>query len=62
MPRVLCTRKPDLDNLAKSVLDACSGICWVDDRLIAILEQEKWIAAGGELPCVCVEIRAIQDD
>lgn len=26
--------KPDLDNLEKAVMDALTGVCWVDDRLI----------------------------
>jgi len=31
------TCKPDLDNIAKAVGDACNGVVWVDDKQIASL-------------------------
>lgn len=33
--------KPDLDNIAKSVIDACNGIIWKDDNLICSLTVKK---------------------
>ena len=35
------TTKPDLDNLAKTVLDACNGILWADDAQIVRLTLTK---------------------
>lgn len=35
------TVKPDVDNLAKAVLDAANGILWVDDAQICRLTVEK---------------------
>jgi Holliday junction resolvase RusA-like endonuclease len=35
------TNRPDVDNLAKSVLDALNGIAWVDDSQIVKLSAEK---------------------
>lgn len=35
------TVKPDLDNLAKAVLDAANGILWEDDAQICQLTVEK---------------------
>ena len=32
-PKKMIT-KPDLDNLEKAVMDALTGVCWEDDRLI----------------------------
>ena len=29
--------KPDLDNVAKAVLDACNGICYLDDKQVVRL-------------------------
>lgn len=34
-------KKPDADNLAKSVLDALNGVAWVDDSQIVRLKAEK---------------------
>ena len=33
--------KPDIDNIAKAVLDACNGITFTDDSLVSRLEIEK---------------------
>lgn len=33
--------KPDLDNVAKAVLDACNGIAYVDDRQVTRLTVTK---------------------
>lgn len=34
--------KPDIDNLAKSVLDALNGVAWADDNQIIGLEVRKF--------------------
>lgn len=36
------TKKPDIDNLAKAVLDALNGIAFFDDGQIVKLELEKF--------------------
>ena len=35
------TKKPDLDNLVKSVLDGLNGIAYVDDNQIIDIEARK---------------------
>lgn len=35
------TGRPDIDNLAKMVTDACNGVFWVDDSQIASLVTVK---------------------
>lgn len=35
------TKKPDLDNMEKAVLDSCTGICWNDDKQVAGLLSFK---------------------
>lgn len=36
-------RAPDLDNVAKAVLDACNGVLWDDDRQVAsLLVRRVW--------------------
>jgi len=52
MPRLPHAKKPDIDNLQKSLFDALTGIVWYDDAQICTLVCEKWIAAGDEQPRV----------
>ena len=56
MPRVRHIKKPDADNLAKSVLDALNGLVWVDDCQVCECVLTKWIAAGDEQPHVLVRV------
>jgi Holliday junction resolvase RusA-like endonuclease len=44
------TKRGDADNIAKAVLDACTGLLWHDDAQVASLSVEKLIAAQGEPP------------
>ena len=36
------TKRPDIDNLSKSVLDALNGVAWEDDSQIIRLTAEKF--------------------
>lgn len=58
MNRRWCSRKPDLDNLVKSLKDAITqaGI-WRDDSLVVWENTQKLIAAGDESPHVYVRIQ-----
>jgi Holliday junction resolvase RusA-like endonuclease len=47
-------KKPDVDNLAKSVLDAMNGVVYVDDCKIVRLTIEK---KYSKLPFVSISIR-----
>lgn len=51
MPQVWHVQKPDVDNLAKAVLDALTTIgLWHDDAQVAVLEvSRKWSWRGGAL-------------
>ena len=42
-------RYGDIDNIAKSILDACNGILWVDDRQVVSLEIEKCISEKARM-------------
>ena len=37
--------KPDIDNLAKATMDAISGICFTDDKLIVSCKLDKYYSA-----------------
>ena len=52
----------DVDNIAKSVLDAANGVLWKDDCQVAILNVVKLIGAQGELPYVEVRIKGLDID
>lgn len=56
MPQEPCVKKPDWDNLGKSVCDALNGIAYVDDSQVYRVLVEKWICAGDESPRCVVEI------
>lgn len=51
--RIQYTKKPDLDNLAKAVLDALNGVAFTDDSQIVRLGMEK---RYHRLPGVWLEI------
>jgi len=59
MPRVLHAKKPDIDNLLKSVCDALNGLAWRDDCQVCEVVGEKWIAAGYEGPHVVIRIKEL---
>ncbi len=56
MPRMLHFKKPDRDNLDKAVLDALTGLLWVDDAQVCDGRITKVIAAGDEQPHVVVTV------
>lgn len=43
--KIKATKKPDVDNLAKSVLDALNGIAYVDDKNCVVLIVMKQYGA-----------------
>jgi Holliday junction resolvase RusA-like endonuclease len=47
---VVKTTKPDLDNLAKGVLDSLQGHAFGDDSRVCELRLSKWIVRDGALP------------
>lgn len=57
MRREWMTSKPDLDNLAKAILDALTGVLYADDAQVVDLRLAKVIAAGGEAPRVAVAMQ-----
>jgi len=51
--------KPDLDNLAKAILDALSEIAYNDDEQVCRLTVEKWYV-GGLYDSIGTEIEVCQ--
>lgn len=57
---LLPTKKPDIDNLVKGVLDGLNGLAYQDDKQIVALEAAK---GYGAAPLVQVTLREVgQDD
>lgn len=52
------SRRPDIDNCLKGVLDSLKGICWRDDSQVNVLYMHKMY---GETPGVKIEIEQIQE-
>lgn len=49
MPNEYKITKPDLDNLAKPIKDALTGIIWTDDSRVADLRVTKLLCAGTRI-------------
>ena len=50
------TVKPDVDNCAKSVLDALNGVFYTDDRLVSELSVKKVYSENSFVTVECVEL------
>ena len=58
----LCRTKPDVDNLAKYVMDSCNEILWKDDCLIVRLQVEKlYVEDGYNRPRTLIEYWLVED-
>ena len=59
-PRTWHAKKPDVDNLLKSLKDALTGLAWRDDSQVAQCRAAKVVASGDEQPHVEATIEVIQ--
>lgn len=57
--RELPTGKPDLDNLAKTVLDAGNGLLWADDSQICHFELSKHYCSRDGNPGIVIEVDSL---
>lgn len=57
LPRRPKRGRPDIENLAKAVMDAANGVLWIDDSQVVRLSVEKLYAAQGEAPRMVVRVR-----
>lgn len=53
-------KKPDLDKLQRAVLDALTGVVWVDDNQVADLVGRKRYVGEGERPHVDVRVGPLE--
>lgn len=57
--KIYPTGKPDLDNVAKIILDGLNGVAWHDDAQVVGLYVEKYYASD---PHVLVQVREVGVD
>ena len=50
MPECWCDKRPDVDNMLKSVTDALNGVAWLDDGQISHVRAKKLYHPGNEGP------------
>jgi Holliday junction resolvase RusA-like endonuclease len=58
-PRRWHAKKPDSENVAKAVLDAATGVLWLDDSQVSRLVVVKAIGAQGEPPRLWLKVEQI---
>lgn len=56
MPAIHCDKRPDIDNLAKSVIDGLNGIAFHDDGQISSLHLYKLYHSGNGAPRTEIEV------
>lgn len=56
------TGKPDIDKLARCLLDALTAVAWLDDRQVVELEAVKEYAPVGGAPETRVSVRAKEEE
>lgn len=54
------TFKPDVDNIAKNVLDALNGLAWEDDSQVVALTVRKWPRRRDD-ELIFVEIAEVEE-
>lgn len=55
------TKKPDIDKLCRSILDALTHVIWTDDAQVTCLLATKRVAELGESPGVSVWVERVEN-
>ena len=53
------TKKPDIDNIIKSVFDGLNGVAWMDDAMVAYVVAEKQYT--DKMPRCCITITTLEE-
>jgi len=61
MPEVCCDKRPDIDNLAKAIIDGLNGIAFRDDGQIADLHVTKKYHAGNGEPKTVIMVNHVDE-
>lgn len=61
MPAYRHTKKPDIDNVTKAILDALNGLAWVDDAQVCSATIRKYVCDGVSVPRVEIFLRGVEE-
>ena len=61
MPAIHCTKRPDLDNLSKAIVDGLNGVAFKDDRQIVNMHSEKYYHSGNNKSRIEISIWKEED-
>jgi Holliday junction resolvase RusA-like endonuclease len=53
------TKKPDIDNIIKSVFDGLNGVAWTDDAMVSIVEARKKYT--DQMPACYITITTLEE-
>lgn len=57
--RLIPSRKPDIDNIVKIILDGLNKVAYTDDKQVAVLMASKHYIKDGEQPRVEISITEV---
>jgi len=60
MPSIFTDKRPDIDNLAKSVIDGLNDIAFRDDGQIAMLHIQKRYCEGNSQSRTSIKIEQLE--
>lgn len=53
------SKKPDIDNIIKSVFDGLNGVAWTDDAMVSIVEARKKYT--DQMPACYITITTLEE-
>ena len=59
--KLLPATRPDIDNIVKSITDACNGLVYVDDRQIVDIQVSKRYAMNPQVIVNVMEIEQLRE-
>lgn len=60
--KILPCKKPDIDNIAKIILDALNGVAYKDDTQVVSLHVHKYYAETPEVQVALLEVEDVQQN
>lgn len=61
MPVTFCDKRPDIDNLAKAVIDGLNGVAFFDDKQIVMLQLLKCYHSGNGKPKTIIDLKELSE-
>jgi Holliday junction resolvase RusA-like endonuclease len=61
MPAIYTDKRPDIDNLAKSVIDGLNNVAFLDDGQIAMLHIKKRYCEGNNQSRTSIKIEQLEE-